>query len=387
MRTIGVVTVGRSDYGIYLPILRRIQADPELRLHLIVSGAHLAPGFGLTVNMIQADGFEIGERVEMLLTSDSPEGIAKSIGIGVIGFAQAFARFRPDILLVLGDRFEMHAAALAALPFNIPVAHIHGGEVTQGAMDDALRHSLTKLSHLHFVSTPEYARRVAQLGEEAWRITISGAPSLDNLRVLVLPTREQLEAQINFRLHPAPLLVTFHPVTLELDQTEWQITELMAALNKLDLPVVFTMPNADTRNGIVRQHIAEYVRAHTSAWSVENFGTQNYFGVMQFAAAMIGNSSSGIIEAPSFKLPVVNIGTRQTGRVRANNVIDVGYERSEIVAGVQRAITPEFREGLSERVNPYGDGRAAEHIVDGLKAVALDDHLIRKVFRDFGVTE
>jgi len=387
MRTIGVVTVGRSDYGIYLPILRRIQADPELRLHLIVSGAHLAPGFGLTVNMIQADGFEIGERVEMLLTSDSPEGIAKSIGIGVIGFAQAFARFRPDILLVLGDRFEMHAAALAALPFNIPVAHIHGGEVTQGAMDDALRHSLTKLSHLHFVSTPEYARRVAQLGEEAWRITISGAPSLDNLRVLVLPTREQLEAQINFRLHPAPLLVTFHPVTLELDQTEWQITELMAALNKLDLPVVFTMPNADTRNGIVRQHIAEYVRAHTSAWSVENFGTQNYFGVMQFAAAMIGNSSSGIIEAPSFKLPVVNIGTRQTGRVRANNVIDVGYEHSEIVAGVQRAITPKFREGLRERVNPYGDGHAAENIVEVLKAVALDDRLIRKVFRDFGVTE
>ena len=161
----------------------------------------------------------------------------------------------------------------------------------------------------------------------------------------------------------------------------------MAALNKLDLPVVFTMPNADTYNGIIRRHIAEYVRAHSSAWSVENFGTQNYFGVMQFAAAMIGNSSSGIIEAPSFKLPVVNIGTRQTGRVRANNVIDVGYERSEIVAGVQRAITPEFREGLSERVNPYGDGRAAEHIVDGLKAVALDDHLIRKVFRDFGVTE
>ena len=387
MRTIGVVTVERSDYGIYLPILRRIQVDPELHLHLIVSGAHLAPGFGLTVNMIQADGFEIGERIEMLLASDSPEGIAKSIGLGVIGFAQAFARFRPDILLVLGDRFEMHAAALAALPFNIPVTHIHGGEVTQGAMDDALRHSLTKLSHLHFVSTPEYAQRVAQLGEEKWRITVSGAPSLDNLRLGTLPTREQLEVQFNFRLHPAPLLVTFHPVTLEFEQTEWQITELMAALNQLDMPVIFTMPNADTRNGIVRQQIAEYARTHTSAWSVENFGTQNYFGVMQFAAAMIGNSSSGIIEAPSFKLPVVNIGTRQTGRVRANNVIDVGYERSEIVAGVQRAITPEFREGLRERVNPYGDGRAAEHIVDGLKAVALDDHLIRKVFRDFGVTE
>jgi UDP-N-acetylglucosamine 2-epimerase (non-hydrolysing)/GDP/UDP-N,N'-diacetylbacillosamine 2-epimerase (hydrolysing) len=385
LRTIGVVTVGRSDYGIYLPILRRIRADPELRLHLIVAGAHLVSKFGRTVNAIQADGFEIGERVEMLLASDSPEGIAKSIGIGVMGFAQAFARFRPDILLVLGDRFEMYAAVLAALPFNIPVAHIHGGEVTQGAMDDALRHSLTKLSHLHFVSTPEYARRVAQLGEEPWRITVSGAPSLDNLRSMALPTREQLETQFGFRLQPAPLLVTFHPVTLEFEQTEWQIGELMAALAELRLPVIFTMPNADTRNDIIRQYIAEYVHAHPLAWSVENFGTQNYFGIMQFAAAMVGNSSSGIIEAPSFKLPVVNIGTRQSGRVRAANVVDVGYARDEIVAGVQRAIAPEFRERLRDLANPYGDGHAAEQIVAGLKSAALDDRLIRKTFCDIGV--
>lgn len=387
MRTIGVVTVGRSDYGIYLPILQRIQADPELHLHLIVSGAHLAPGFGLTISTIQADGFEIGERIEMLLASDSPEGIAKSIGIGVIGFAQAFARFRPDILLVLGDRFEMYSAALAALPFNIPVAHIHGGEVTQGAMDDALRHSLTKLSHLHFVSTPEYARRVAQLGEEAWRITISGAPSLDNLRAMALPTREQLETQFGFCLQPAPLLVTFHPVTLEFEQTKWQIIELTAALNLLDMPVIFTMPNADTHNGIIRHYIAEYVRTHSLAWGVENFGTQNYFGAMQFAAAMVGNSSSGIVEAPSFKLPVVNIGTRQAGRVRAANVLDVGYSRDEIIAGVQCAIAPEFREDLRGLVNPYGDEHATERIVAGLKAVTLDDRLIRKVFCDFGVAE
>ncbi len=387
MRTIGVVTVARSDYGIYLPILRCIQADPELGFHLIVSGAHLAPAFGSTINAIQADGFAIGERVEMLLASDSPEGISKSIGIGVIGFAQAFSHFRPDILLVLGDRFEMHAAALAALPFSIPVAHIHGGEVTQGAMDDALRHSLTKLSHLHFVSTPVYARRVAQLGEEPWRISVSGAPSLDNLRSMVLPTREQLEAQFGFRLQPAPLLVTFHPVTLEFEQTEWQIAELMAALNELDVPVIFTMPNADTRNGIIRQHIAQYVRKHSSAWSVENFGTLNYFGVMQFAAAMVGNSSSGILEAPSFRLPVVNIGTRQTGRVRAANVLDVGYARAEIIAGVQRGVAPEFRTGLRDLVNSYGDGHAAERIVAGLKAVTLDERLIRKVFRDIGVAE
>ncbi|MCL4528628.1 MAG: UDP-N-acetylglucosamine 2-epimerase [Chloroflexi bacterium] len=204
---------------------------------------------------------------------------------------------------------------------------------------------------------------------------------------MTLPTREQLETQFNFGLHPAPLLVTFHPVTLEFEQTEWQIRELIAALNQLDMPVIFTMPNADTCNGIIRHHIAEYIRAHSSAWGVENFGIQNYFGVMQFAAAMVGNSSSGIIEAPSFGLPVVNIGTRQTGRVRANNVIDVGYARSEIVTGVLRAITPEFRAGLHEQANPYGDGHAAEHIVDVLKAVELDDRLIRKVFCDFGTAE
>lgn len=387
MRTIGVVTVGRSDYGIYLPVLRRIQADPELRLHLMVSGAHLAPGFGLTINAIQADGFEINERIEMLLASDSPEGIAKSIGIGVMGFAQSFARFRPDILLVLGDRFEMYSAALAALPFNIPVAHIHGGEVTQGALDDALRHSLTKLSHLHFVSTTEYARRVAQLGEEAWRITVSGAPSLDNLHSMELPTREQLEARFEFKLQPAPLLVTFHPVTLEFDRTEWQTAELMAALAELDMPVIFTMPNADTKNGIIREFIKHYVETHSSAWCVENFGTQDYFGAMRFAAAMVGNSSSGIIEAPSFDLPVVNIGTRQTGRVRANNVIDVGYTRAEIVAGVQRAIKPGFRESLRDLMNPNGDGHAAERITEGLKTVALDYHLTQKNFRDLGVIE
>jgi len=385
MRTIGVVTVGRSDYGIYLPILRRIQADPELRLHLIVSGAHLAPEFGYTVNTIQADGFTISERIEMLLASDSPEGIAKSIGVGVIGFAQAFARFRPDIILVLGDRFEMHAAALAALPFNIPIAHIHGGEVTQGAMDDALRHSLTKLSHLHFVSTPDHARRVVQLGEEAWRVTVSGAPSLDNLRALALPTREQLEAQFNFHLHPAPLLVTFHPVTLEFERIEWQITELMAALNELGVPVIFTMPNADTHNNVIRQYIAEYVRTHSPAWSVESIGTQNYFGVMQFVAAMVGNSSSGIIEAPSFRLPVVNIGTRQEGRIRAKNVIDVDFRCEEILFGIRRAISDKFRSGLQGMVNPYGDGHAAEKIVAQLKSLVLDDQLIVKKFHDLPV--
>ena len=382
MRTIGVVTVGRSDYGIYLPVLRKIQADPELKLHLIVTGMHLSPEFGLTAKTIEEDGFEIGERVEMLLSSDTPEGIAKSMGLGTIGFAQAYARFRPDILVVLGDRFEMHAAAVAALPFRMPVAHIHGGEITEGAIDDALRHSITKLSHLHFVATEEYARRVRQMGEEPWRVIVSGAPSLDNLRTTKLLKREELAAQFGLCLDKPPLLVTYHPVTLEYDQTEWQVRELLGALRAFDLPVVFTMPNADTNGRIIAHMMEEFVKDHSLAQIVGNLGTQGYFSMMACATAMIGNSSSGIVEAPSFGLPVVNIGTRQQGRVRAENVIDVGYGRGEIIMGIRKALAPEFRARLQGLPNPYGNGHAADAIVKHLKEIALDNQLVVKRFVD-----
>jgi UDP-hydrolysing UDP-N-acetyl-D-glucosamine 2-epimerase len=382
VRTIGVVTVARSDYGIYLPVLRKIQADPDLRLYLIVSGMHLSPEFGLTVRAIEADGFQIGERVEMLLSSDSPEGIAKSIGLGVIGFAQAYGRFRPDILVVLGDRFEMYAAVLAALPFKLPVAHIHGGEITQGAIDDALRHSMTKLSHLHFVSTQEYARRVEQLGEEPWRVTVAGAPSLDNIQAIHLLSVEELETRYGLRLQSPPLLVTFHPVTLEFEQAEWQACELLAALDSAGMPVVFTLPNADTGGRLIMHRIEEFVQAHPLAQKADNLGTQGYFSLMAVAVAMVGNSSSGIIEAPSFGLPVVNIGTRQTGRVRGANVIDVGYTRAEILSGIRAAAQSEFRERLRQIENPYGQGQASQRIVDRLKSVPLDDRLILKRFLD-----
>ena len=386
MRTIGVVTVARSDYGIYLPLLRKIQADPDLRLHLIVAGMHLSPEFGLTVKAIEADGFEIGERVEMLLSSDTPEGIAKSMGLGTIGFAQSFARFRPDILVVLGDRFEMHAATLAALPFKIPVAHIHGGEITQGAIDDALRHSMTKLSHLHFVSTEEYARRVIQLGEEPWRVIVSGALSLDNLHSVDLLTAHELEAKYGLHLDRPPLLVTFHPVTLEYEQTEWQVSELLAALNVFEMPLVFTAPNADIGSRTIFRMIREFVQAHASAQMVDNLGTRGYFSMMTIAAAMVGNSSSGIVEAASFELPVVNIGSRQSGRVRGANVIDVGYKQTSILEGLRKALDPQFHARLRGIHNPYGSGGASGKIVEVLKQVQLDDKLVMKRFHDLEVT-
>lgn len=380
MRTIGVVTVGRSDYGIYFPILQRIQEDPDLHLHLIVSGMHLAPEFGLTVKAIEHDGFDIAERIAMLVSSDSPEGVAKSIGLGTIGFAQAYARFRPDILVVLGDRFEMYAAVVAALPFKIPLAHLHGGESTEGAIDEAIRHAITKMSHLHFVATDVYAQRVIQMGEEPWRVMVSGAPGLDNVQRIPLLSRHELETRYGLKVESPFLLVTYHPVTLEYEQTGMQTRELLSALAEVDLPIIFTYPNADTNNHIIQRMVREFVSEHRRVQITANLGTRGYFSVMQYASAMVGNSSSGIIEAASFKLPVVNIGIRQRGRLRGKNVIDTDYDRELIVTAIGTAISSEFHASLVDLVNPYGDGHAAERIIQKLKRVSLNRDLLQKHF-------
>jgi len=374
------VTVSRSDYGIYLPVLRQIRQQPELRLQLIVAGMHLSPEFGLTADAIAEDGFTIDERVEMLLASDSPEGVAKSMGLGTIGFAQAYARSHPDILLVLGDRFEMHAAVVAAVPFRIPVAHIHGGEATEGAIDDCLRHSITKLSHLHFVATEEYAGRIIQMGEEPWRVIVSGAPSLDNLQRIQLLPRPELERLAGGPLQDPFLLVTYHPATLEDEPPEIQFGEVLAALEEVDAGVMFTYPGADTGSRAIIRMIHEFITAHPQARLAANLGMQGYFSAMQYARAMVGNSSSGIIEAASFRLPVVNIGSRQKGRVRGKNVIDVGCARGEILRGIRQALSPEFRGGLSDLINPHGTGHAADTIVGTLKDLKLNDALLRKRF-------
>lgn len=382
MRKIGVVTVARSDYGIYLPVLRAIQADPDLELELMVSGMHLSPEFGLTIEAILADGFVPSQKIEMLLASDTPQGIAKSLGLGIVGFSQAFAQTKPDILVVLGDRFEMYAAAIAALPFKIPIAHIHGGEVTVGAIDDALRHSMTKLSHLHFVSTQTYAQRVVQLGEEPWRVCVSGAPGLDHLHTLDFLDADALKKQFGLKFDTAPLLVTYHPVTLEYEKTEWQMQEFLSALRSCNLPIIFTGVNADTSGRTIMRLIEDFVSHHAQAQVVDTLGTLGYFSLMSLASAMVGNSSSGIIESPSFGLPVVNVGTRQEGRVRGPNVIDVGYDRQSIILGLNRALDPVFRNTLKSTQNPYGDGYASEKIVQRLKTIVIDERLFVKRFYD-----
>jgi UDP-hydrolysing UDP-N-acetyl-D-glucosamine 2-epimerase len=382
MKTIGVVTVGRSDYGIYLPILQRIQQDPDLHLHLLVSGMHLEPRYGMTVQMIESDGYPIEDRIKMLNETDRPEDIAASIGQGVIGFSESYAHNRPDIIVVLGDRFEMYSAALAALPFNIPVAHIHGGELTKGAIDDALRHSMTKLSHLHFVSTEIYRRRVIQLGEEPWRVILSGAPGLDNLDSMTLLSREKLESQLEIDLSHQTLLVTFHPVTLEYSQAEVQIGEVLNAIERSKFPAVFTQPNADTGSGVITDKITSFVSIHQDSKLVNNLGPLRYFSLMKYVAAMVGNSSSGIVEAPEFKLPVVNIGLRQEGRVRGRNVIDVPCDSESILAGIRRAVSVGFKKSLERIKNPYKQDNASEIIVNKIKYVTIDKKLLIKTFHD-----
>lgn len=344
----------------------------------------MSPEFGRTVETIEADGFAPSACVEMLLSSDTPLGTAKSIGIGVMGFAETYAVQRPDILLAMGDRFEMHAAVLAALPFNIPVAHIHGGEVTEGAIDDALRHGITKIAHLHFTSTQEYAQRVIRMGEEPWRVTVSGAPSLDNLNRVSLLGPDELVQRFGVALTPAPLLVTFHPVTRETQHTPAQIDALLRALESVDQPALFTLPNADAGGRLVADQIRAFVAKHEKSQIVENLGTQAYFSLMHCAAAMVGNSSSGIIEAASFRLPVVNVGARQAGRTRAGNVIDVPADRNPdaIANAIRKALTPEFRASLSSLENPYGTGNAARIIVEKLREVPIDDVLLKKRFYD-----
>lgn len=382
MREIAVVTVGRSDWGIYLSLLRSIEAHPDLRLRLLVSGMHLSPEFGLTVRDIAAAGFEVFERVESLLSSDTPTGIAQSVGVGVLGFAQVFSRYQPDILVLLGDRFDMLPAGLAALPFRIPIAHLYGGELTEGAMDDGIRHALTKLSHLHFVAAEPYASRLRQMGEEDWRIVVSGALSLDAVRESKLMSAQELNEQFGVDAGSPFLLVTYHPVTLEVEETVAQVEHLLGALDKQGMPCLFTYPNADTAWRSIVERIEAYCAAHPRSRLICNAGQRGYFSLMNVAAAMVGNSSSGLIEAPAFGLPVVNIGNRQRGRLHAANVLNCAAEREAIAVALDMVLSPEFRAGLRGLTNPYGDGHAAERIVERLATVKLGRPLVGKRFAD-----
>lgn len=382
-RSIAVATVGRSDFGLYEPLLERIAADPALDLRLMVSGAHFDTRFGPTVREIEAAGYAFEPGLAMHPERDDAAGVAQALGRGVQAFAQAFGARRPDLLVLLGDRSEMLAPALAALPFNIPQAHLYGGKVTEGAIDERVRHALTKMSHLHFVSCQPYAERVLQMGEEPWRVFNVGLAGLDRIHGHPRSTREALCRELD--LDPAQpfLLVTFHPVTLEPAAQDDQVAALLQALERSGFTVVATYPNADAGSARIVAALEAFAgRQPARVRLVRNAGSRLYVDLLAHAAAMVGNSSSGISEAPSFELPVVNIGTRQDGAIKAANVIDTGYAAEDVLAGIRRAIDPAFRAGLRGLRNPYGAGNASERIAATLRDIPLDGRLLRKKFVD-----
>lgn len=368
MKKICVVTGTRAEYGLLRWVMEGIRKSSELELQLIATGMHLSPEFGLTYRDIESDGFHIDRKVEMLLSSDTPVGITKSMGLAMCGFADALAELKPDMLLVLGDRCEIFAAAAAAMIARIPIAHLHGGETTQGAFDEAIRHSITKMSHLHFVAAEEYRQRVIQLGEAAERVFLVGGLGIDNILKLQLLDRPALEHSFDFRLGLRNLLVTFHPVTLEQGTAATQMAELLAALETLeDTRLIFTMPNADTESRVLFEMINAFVCSHAqTAKAFTSLGQLRYLSCIRHVDGVVGNSSSGLTEVPSFKKGTINIGDRQWGRLKAQSVIDCLPAKADIQYAIQRLYSDEFQAILTGVINPYGQGGASERIVEAL---------------------
>ncbi len=387
MRKICVITGTRAEYGLLYWVMRGIDEEPSLQLQLIVTGMHLSPEFGLTVKVIEQDGFHIDYKVEMLLSSDTSVGIAKSMGVGLIGFADAFSMLKPDIVVMLGDRFELLAAASAAMVARIPIGHIHGGELTEGAIDEAIRHSITKMSHLHFTSTEIYRKRVIQLGEQPNRVFNVGATGIDNIKKLPLLKREEFEKEIGFTLGKHNLLITYHPVTLESGSAQKEFASLLDALLTLqDTKFIFTMPNADTEGRSIMPMIKDFVKKYPDrAIYFTSMGQLLYLSAMKHVDAVVGNSSSGILEAPSFKIGTINIGDRQRGRVRAESIIDCDSDYHSVVRAFQTLYSKKFQEKLKNVKNPHGDGGASEKIVSILKSFPLSD-VLKKEFYNIEVT-
>jgi UDP-N-acetylglucosamine 2-epimerase (non-hydrolysing)/GDP/UDP-N,N'-diacetylbacillosamine 2-epimerase (hydrolysing) len=376
-RSIAVVTTSRADYShLYWPV-HELSRHPGVDLRLIVLGAHLSPQFGETVREIEKDGLPIAARVECLLSSDTDVGMAKTLGLAVLSLADLLAQTRPDLLLLIADRYEMLAPAAVALTLRIPIAHIEGGEVSEGAIDDAVRNALTKMSHVHFTSTEGARARVIAMGEEPWRVHRAGAPSLDHLRRSRLLNREQLEEKLQIDLRSATYLVAYHPVTLLRDTTE-EADALFAALEELSVPVLFCYPNSDAGNHALLEKTRTFLATRPESKLFVNLDAVTYWSLLREVSVMIGNSSSGIMEAASFALPVVNVGFRQKGRERARNVIDAEPSAPAIGAKIAEAGSSSFRDSLAGMTNPYGDGHAAEKIVQVLTSVPLNQELIVK---------
>jgi GDP/UDP-N,N'-diacetylbacillosamine 2-epimerase (hydrolysing) len=382
-RKVCVITGTRAEYGLLYWIMKDAKTSSRLELQIIVTGAHLSTEFGLTYKQIESDGFSINKKVEMLLSSDSEIGVTKSMGLGIIGFADAFYELKPDIIMVLGDRFEIFSSVSAAMIARIPVAHLYGGERTEGVFDEAFRHSITKMSHLHFTATEEYRRRVIQLGEQSDRVFNIGATGVDSIKRLNLLSKKEFEQSINFQLGKKNLLVTFHPVTLENATSKQQFTNLLIALDKLeDTNIVFTKSNADTDGRIINKLIDKYVLDNPiNTVAFTSLGQLLYLSAMQYMDGVIGNSSSGLLEAPSFKIATVNVGDRQCGRIQAESIINCDPSIESITLSIKKIYTTSFQKKLLNTVNPYEQKNASGKILHIIENFNITN-IIKKKFHD-----
>ena len=376
-RKVTVITTSRADYSHLYWVLRDLDVEPLIDLSLIVIGAQLTGEFGSAVDEIERDGIRVDERIECLLSSDTDVGMAKTIGVAVLGLAEVLGRDRPDLVLLIADRYELLAPASVALALRIPIAHIEGGEVSQGAIDDAVRNALTKLSHIHFTPTETSRRRVLAMGEESHRVHRVGAPSLDHLQRRQPLSGAALTEGLGCQISAGSIVVAYHPVTLAQD-TLCEADQVFAALERLSQPILFCFPNADAGSRDLYRRARAFCAAREDARLFVNLNPRLYWGLLEAAALMLGNSSSGIMETPSLALPTVNIGWRQQGRERAANIIDVPAESDAIVEGVRRALEPAFRQSLEGMSNPYGDGHAAARIVEVLASTVLGEELLHK---------
>ncbi|MDA5133718.1 UDP-N-acetylglucosamine 2-epimerase [Psychrobacter sp. ANT_H3] len=382
MMKICVVTGTRAEYGLLYWLMKEIDSDSELELQIIVTGMHLSPEFGLTYKVIEQE-FNINKKIEMLLSSDTPVSISKSIGLAQISFSEAYDELKPDLVILLGDRYEIFAAATAAMVARIPIAHLHGGETTEGAFDEAIRHSITKMSHLHFTATDEYRRRVIQLGEAPERVFNVGGLGIENIKRLNLMSKEEFENSINFKLNNKNLLVTFHPVTLEESTTEQQFMQLLNALDTLiNTHIIFTKANSDTDGRIINKLIDDYVNSNPSkSVAFASLGQLRFLSALQYVDGVVGNSSSGLAEAPSFKIGTINIGDRQKGRIKASSVIDAEPDYQSILKAIEHLYSDSFKETLITTKNPYGEGSASSEIIQIIKNTSLK-HILKKSFFD-----
>ncbi len=387
MRKICIFTSTRAEWGLLHGLADMIRQSDELQLQLLVSGSHLSGQHGMTVREIEADGFNVDERVDILKFDDSPVGVCKAMGLALSGYGEALEELKPELLVVLGDRYETFCAAAAAQILRIPIAHIHGGEITEGAVDEAFRHSITKMGHLHFPSCEEYRRRIIQLGENPARVFNVGALGIENIRKISLMSRAELEESIQFKLNKPFFIVTLHPVTLENATAGAQFDELLAALDKFpEHKIIFTKANADTDGQLINEKINAYAATHSErCLAVASLGFRRYLSAMKICDAVIGNSSSGILETPVFGVPTVNIGDRQKGRIRTLSIIDCEPDCESMISAVKKAISPQFKAGIEGLKHPCEKEYTAAHILEKLRQVKLDG-LIKKTFHDLSET-